>query len=138
MNPASADVAAMLEGAGAALSVTLVLATNLFVGREPSDPSTCVTVFDTPGRAPLLTLAGDLGPNYHFPSIQIRVRDKAYLDGWNLIGSIRDYLHGLHGVNQGGSLYDVIRCSQDPSFLEWDERGRCSFVVTFDIARNWP
>lgn len=135
MNPASKDIADLLA-ASTSLTETLTLASNLFVGREPPEPDLCVTVFDTPGSPPDLTLSGQTPPGYYFPSVQVRVRSGGYPQGWALINSIKEYLHGMNGVSQGGSVYDKIACSQEPSFLQWDEQGRVVFVTTMTTARR--
>lgn len=135
MNPAAKDLADLILSS-TTLTEVLVAAENLFIGREPAEPDLCVTLFDTPGSPPDLTLAGQDDPGYYFPSVQVRVRSRTYPAGWALVNSIKDYLHGLHGISQGGSTYDKIACAQEPFFLQWDEDSRAIFVVTFDTARK--
>ena len=131
MNPASKDVKDLLEAEG---SLGLTFKTNLFVGNEPTEPDDCVTIFDTPGSPPQLTLAK--GEDYFYPSIQIRVRDRDYLYGWDLMNDIKTLLHGWGQDTINGTYYAVIRCTQEPSLLDWDENGRARFVTTFDIQRR--
>ena len=73
MNATSVDIKDMLE---AESGLNLVFGVNLFVGREPSNPSDCVTIFDTLGMPPQLTF--DASERYEKPSIQIRVRSISY------------------------------------------------------------
>lgn len=133
MNAASVDIKDILDGES---SLGLTFATDLFVGKEPETPDNCVTLFDTPGEPPDLTLAGKDEDDYNYPYMQVRVRDNSYTDGWDTINSIKTYLHGLHGVTQGGSKYDLIQCVQEPALLDWDKNDRVRFVTTFRIHRK--
>lgn len=130
MNPTSEDIKDLLEGES---SLGLVFETNLFIGREPAEPADCVTIFDTPGRPQQLTLTQ--GENYFYPSIQIRVRNSEYLDGWDIIHAIRNFLHGKNHETVNGTDYNLIKCSIEPAMLGWDENNRVWFVTTFDIQR---
>ena len=131
MNPASVDIKDMLEGES---SLGLIFATDLFVGKEPSEPSNCVTIFDTPGYPDILTLEGD-GELYS-PSIQIRVRNTSYLTGWDLANDIRAVLHGKIGETWNGSEYDFIKCTGGPFLLDWDENDRARFVINLEMKRR--
>lgn len=130
MNASSIDIAGMLEEDS---SLGLALATNLFVGKEPTKPNICVTIFDTAGLPPQLALK-DQGLEY--PSVQIRVRNTDYENGWNLISTIKDYLHGRAQVYVGSVLYTVIYCSSGPALLDWDDNNRVRFIANFNIVRR--
>jgi len=110
---------------------------NLFIGREPSTkvaPDDCVTVFDTPGGPPQLTLAGN--ENYYYPSVQIRVRNNDYLTGWNLLYDIMVALHGRAQETWNGTLYSVIQAAGGPAFLDWDANNRARFIINFNMQRR--
>lgn len=130
MNPASQDIQGILAAAG----LGLVAGTNLFLGQEPAAPANVVTIYDTPGDAPMLTM--DRTERYDLPAIQIRVRNISYLAGYALIGDIKDELHGLAHQAQGGAVYELVRCDQDPFLLDYDETGRPRFVCNFSIQRR--
>jgi len=131
MNPPSEDVKDMLE---AESSLGLTFATDLFIGKEPAAPKNCVTIFDTPGFPPQLTL--DPGGEYYYPSVQIRVRNTSYSIGWNLIHDIMVSLHGRGHETWNGTLYTVIYCSSGPALLDWDENSRARFIVNFNLQRR--
>ena len=131
MNAPSVDVKDMLEGES---SLGLTFAQNLFVGFEPPEPDDAVTVFDTPGYAPDLNY--DKSERYDRPSVQVRVRSKSYTIGWNLINSIKRLLHGKAHETWNGTYYSLIKCTQEPAILDWDDKGRVRFVATFDIQRR--
>lgn len=132
MNAAAEDVKDMLE---AQSSLGLVFADNLFVGMEPTTPDNCVTIFDTPGAPPQMTLEGG-NDNYYYPSIQIRVRNNAYQAAWKLINDIRDLLHGQANEIWNETLYTVISCSGDPSMLDWDDNNRIRLIINFNLQRR--
>jgi len=131
MNPSSEDIAGMIE---AESDLGLIFQTDLFIGREPSTPDNCVTIFDTPGRGPQLTFTK--GEDYFYPSIQIRVRDRVYLDGWGVINDIKTLLHGKGQEWINGTYYSLIMCSMEPALLDWDESHRARFVATFEVQRR--
>jgi hypothetical protein len=131
MNPSSKDIADILEGES---SLGLVFGTNLFIGFEPDRPVNCVTIFDTPGEPPQLSLTK--GENYFYPSIQIRVRNDSYTDGWDVINDIKTVLHAWGQDTINGTYYSLIRCMQEPFLLDWDMHNRARFVSTFDIQRS--
>jgi len=132
MNAASIDIAAMLAAED---SLDLSLGVNIFVGREPSDPDNCVTIFDTPGGRPLTFLEPG-GDDYYSPTIQIRVRNNDYRIGYNLAHDIMVSLHGRAQQTWNGTLYSVVLAMADPALLDWDENGRARFVVNFDVQRR--
>ena len=133
MNPASKDICTLLEMDS---DLGLTFATDLFVGKEPASPDDCVTVFDIPGDAPLLTLAGKGGITYHKPAIQVRVRNNDYETGWELTHDIQVFLHGINGEIVGGSTYLLIQSVDAPFLLDWDENDRARFIATFSIQRS--
>jgi hypothetical protein len=131
MNPPSVDVKDMLE---AESILGLDIATDLFVGEEPITPDNCVTIFDTPGFAPQLTLTP--GEDYFYPSIQIRVRNRDYRTGWTLANNIKTVLHGKAQETWNGTLYSVIYCSSGTALLDRDEKRRARFVINFNLQRR--
>jgi len=133
MNSPSEDIKNMLV---ADTDLSLVFAENLFIAVEPTIPKNCVTIFDTPGGPPQLTLAGK-GKDYFYPSVQIRVRNTDYVTGWALIQDIRTSLHGrAQETSSDGTLYSVIYCSSGPAMLDWDENSRVRFIINFNLQRR--
>lgn len=132
MNPASLDIKDMLEVES---SLGLVFSQNLFIGNEPASPSDTVTIYDTGGWKPQLTF--DKEEKYERPTIQIRVRNTTYTDGWDIIQSIRDSLHGRAHETWNGTYYSVIVCTSDIGFLDWDNNRRARFVVNFNVQRRF-
>lgn len=131
MNAPAQDISDMLL---AETSLGLTFATDLFVGLEPPKPDNCVTIFDTPGFPPQLTLAK--GEDYFYPSIQIRVRNRTYQAGWSLIQDIRTSLHARGHEVWNGTTYEVIYCSSGPALLDWDENQQVRFIINFNLQRR--
>jgi len=130
MNPPSVDIKDILVAHG---SLGLTFDTDLFVGKEPTKPDDCVTIFDTPGFPP--DKFHDQSVNYNRPSIQIRVRNN-YLTGWALVNDIKNVLHNTGPETWNSTIYDSIFCSIEPALLDWDKNDRARFVTTFDIQRH--
>ena len=132
MNIPSVDIVDMLESDS---TLGLSFKTNMFIGKEPITPKDVVTVFDTYGRPPQLTMAGK-GESYFYPAVQIRVRSISYETGWELINSIMESLHGRAHETWGDTLYTVIYCSSGPALLDWDDNGLVRFIVNFNLQRR--
>jgi len=107
---------------------------NLFTGREPSTPNDTVTIFDTHGGPPQLTLTQ--GENYFYDSIQIRVRASKYRTGYLLAHEIMLSLHGRGQETWNETLYSVIFCTSGPAMLGWDDNNRVWFIINFEIQRR--
>jgi hypothetical protein len=131
LNAPSEDIKDMLQ---AEPSLGLTFATDLFIGQEPADPDNCVTIFDTPGAPPQLTY--NKAEKYQYPSIQIRVRNRAYMTGWTLANNIKDALHGRAHETWNATRYEVIISTNEPALLDWDENGRARLFINFDIQRR--
>ena len=129
MNPPSEDIKDILLLNS---SLGLVFNDNLYVGKEPTKPRDCMTIFDSGvfGQNLGLTEYG-----YERQSVQIRVRNMDYLTGWGVVQGIKEYLHGgTFEIN--GTVYTVIYCSSGPALLDWDDNGNVRFVVNFDMQRR--
>lgn len=112
----------------------LVFGTNLFIGREPAQPNETVTIFDVVGWAPELTF--DKNEVYERPAVQVRVRSRSYVAGWELLEQIVRRLHGVTQETWNGTLYSVIRCSRAPMLLDWDENARVRLIASFEMQRR--
>jgi hypothetical protein len=132
MNSSSEDVKDMLEEDS---SLGLEFGENLFIGKEPSSPQDCVTIYDTFGSPPQLTFDGK-DSLYEYPSIQIRVRNRKYQTGWALINDIMLSLHGRANETYNETLYTVIYCSSGPALLTWDDNEMVKFICNFNLQRR--
>jgi len=132
MNPVSEDIKdILLEDS----SLGLAFGTNLFIGREPSLHSNCVTIFDIPGYQPQLLLAGGEAGFFN-DSFQVRIRNTDYKTGYALANDIMVLLHGLEHVTYNSTLYMVIYCTSGPAMLGWDDNNRVIFIINFNLQRR--
>ncbi len=132
-NPASVDIRDLILLNQTPPLDDLEFGKNMFIGREPATPDDCVTIFDTPGFPPDPHM--DPESRYYRPSIQIRVRALRYESAYSMITTIKEAIHNLYlAIND--TVYTGILCSQEPALLDWDEKGRCRWVTTFDLQRR--
>jgi hypothetical protein len=131
MNALSVDIKDMLE---ADSSLGLAFGTNLAIGKEKPNPVECVTIFDTPGFPPDLTL--DKVHDYYNSSCQILIRGSDYPTGIVLARNIMVSLHSRVGSTWNGTLYTVIRATGEPSLLDWVENNRPRFIINFNCQRR--
>lgn len=131
MNSASEDIKDMLDGES---SLGLTYGTDLFIGKEPSTPDNCVTIFDTSSFPPMRAV--DPTVKYYYSSVQIRVRNKRYLDGYAVARNIFDSLHNRAQEMWNGTLYTVIQAAGEPALLDWDGNNRPRFIINFNMNRR--
>lgn len=132
MNSVSEDIKEFLLSYGESSGLDLV-GDPIYIGDEPTSPINCITIFDSGGYPPDLGL---MIQGYERPSMQIRVRNKKYLDGIHLAQRIKDALHGQAQITIGGTLYSVIQCTSGPAHLDWDNNRNARFFINFNIQRR--
>lgn len=130
MNAASIDIKDLLE---AEYDLGLIFSDNLFIGREPEKPDSCVTIYDTSGVPPSLSLDST---KYYYESIQIRNRNTSYEDGYNEAFAIMEFLNAKHGETVNGSTYTIVQCSTPPTLLQWDDSNRVIFITNYSLQRK--
>jgi len=128
MNITSVDIKDMLESES---SLGLNFGVDLFIGREPSTPNNCVTVFDSVGDISDLTLDGVVVLDY--PGIKIQVRNTSYLAAGNLCKQIKGFLNGKNNEIWTNTTYLVIKCVGGPALLDYDSNNRARWFVNFFI-----
>ena len=131
MNTPAVDIKDILKDES---SLGLTFATNLFVGKEPTSPDNCVTIFDTPGGKPLLTYKKE--EKYYYQSIQIRIRNNGYTEAFSLADEIEELLQGIAHETINKTYYSLIQTMGSPFLLDWDENGRSRVVINFNIQRR--
>lgn len=132
MNPCSIDIKDLIE---AESSLGLVFQQNLFIGREPSEPANCVTIYDPAGGSVDITANG-MTESYFRNPLQIRIRNTSYVTGMELADQILKVLHARNNDEVNDTYYALIRCSNPPSFLAWDDKNRVLIIINFQIQRR--
>jgi hypothetical protein len=103
---------------------------TLFLGQEPTTPDNVFTLYSTGGFAP------DAKYSYDRPTMMVRVRDFDYETGFALAKSIKDALHGLNNITEGGTRYIGIWAMNDVNSLGKDDNNRFIFTVNFRIHKT--
>ena len=111
----------------------LGFATNLWIGKEPTSPSDCVTIYDTPSFFAETTLDNQRLYNTHF---QVRVRYGDYVQGMALARNIMDSLHDRAQETWNGTLYTSITATGEPALLTWDGNNRAIIIINFYTKRR--
>lgn len=103
---------------------------GIFIGREPPEPDSTVTIYDTPGDAP--------NPKWLLdePRFQVRIRAKTYELAWAKAEAVKRALLGLPSQTVNGTVYVGIWLVSDTGFLMQDELNRTIFVQTYRIIRE--
>jgi hypothetical protein len=124
-------LAANISGATA-----LTLGTNLFLGRLPETPDTCVAIYETGGTVPSHTMGGASAPVVERSRVQIVVRSGNYSAGRTLAGDIWDTLEGIADEALTGVRYFRVTAVQSPFPLERDTTDRIIFTQNFDVLKE--
>ena len=111
----------------------LTLGTNLFLGRLPETPDTCVGVIQTAGVAPTDTF-GTSFPPLETQGLQTLVRATTYATAEALAVDVMKSLASVDNQTLTSTLYLKIEAQQSPFALERDYLERlvmsCNFLVT--------
>ena len=111
----------------------LTLGTNLFLGRLPETPDTCVGVIQTAGVAPTDTF-GTSFPPLETQGLQTLVRAPTYATAEALAVDVMKSLASVDNQTLTSTLYLKIEAQQSPFALERDNQERlvmsCNFLVT--------
>jgi hypothetical protein len=126
------DIATYLD----AQQASLTLGTNLFLGRMPDSPDTCVVLYEYGGSAPDNTMGSGL-PVLQNPSVQIAVRAVLYASAESLINLCWATLEGIVNMSLSGTRYNRVTAIQSPFVLERDSQDRVIFVQNFNVTRAY-
>ena len=111
----------------------LTLGTNLFLGRLPETPDTCVGVIQTAGVAPTDTF-GTSFPPLETHGLQTLVRATTYATAEALAVDVMKSLASVDNQTLTSTLYLKIEAQQSPFALERDYQERlvmsCNLLVT--------
>lgn len=132
MEPTAKDIATILDTEP---SLGLTLGTDLYYSRTPHSPDDCVTIVDTPGSEPMLTLQKNTS-NYFYPGISIQVRATEYEDAYASLLAISEYLHAQSNITIASTYYALIKALNEPQVLHYDENDRVIMFVNFDVQRR--
>jgi hypothetical protein len=115
---------------------TLVVGTNLFLGRLPEDPDTCVAIYETMGQSPDDTFGGSTVPVFENPRIQVVARAAAYADSASLAADIWTQLQKVDNETLTSTRYQRIESVQSPFALDRDQRERMVTVCNYQVQKT--
>ncbi len=124
------DVATYLD----AQLATLTIGVNLFVGRMPDAPDTCVTLFEYGGSAATETLGTGL-PVLENPRVQVLTRGVTYAATETMARAVWSALQAIQNSTLSGVLYQRMSAIQGPFPLERDTQDRILFVQNYMVMR---
>ena len=128
------DVGAYLDAQVSAAS--LAAGTNLFYGRLPDAPDTCVALYETGGGVPDDTMGNSSAPVFENPRVQIVVRADDYATAATLIGDCWDKLQLISNETLSSTYYARISAVQSPFALERDSQDRMVMACNFQIIKT--
>lgn len=125
MNAPSEDIKDILVTAGIG-----VFGTDLFIGREPTQPNDCITIYDTGG--------GEPNPKWLQDEVTIQIRSRAedYQTAYTNIYNARDKLLGRPAEVVNTTNYIGFWATTDIMAIEKDKKERSILVVNFRIVRE--
>ncbi len=131
---------AFLPDVGTYLAATvshtsLTLGTNLFLGRLPDEPDTCVALFETSGLVPIEAMGGSTLPAYIQPRCQTLVRAADYATAAALAEDVFKKLTLVDNEALSGTRYLRIAGIQAPFYLERDGQERVVFACNYQTQR---
>ena len=129
---------ALLDEIGTYLAAqvgSLTLGTNLFLGRLPDDPDTCVVVYEYGGEAPVNTMGSDAMPYVEQPRIQVLTRASGYSSARTLALQCWTAVEAVLNESLSGTLYHRVAANQSPFPLERDSQDRVLFAQNFRVQK---
>ena len=115
--------------------VSLTLGTNLFLGRLPETPDTCVAIIETAGQSSVDAMGGSTLPAYTRPRAQVLVRAVAYSDASDLAVDIYKKMQLIDNESLSGVRYLRADGLQSPFYLDRDMEERAVFSCNYQTLR---
>ena len=117
-------------------NVTLTLGTNLFLGRLPDDPDTCVSVQETGGQGPINTMSNNSAPVIEQPNVQTLIRASSYSTGRALAKDVFDQMNLVTNEDLSSTRYERIEAIQSPFPIMRDSQDRAVFSINFTCQKT--
>lgn len=113
----------------------LTLGTNLFLGRLPDSPDTCVALFEDTGGAPLDVYGGDTAPVIEQAGLAVHTRAASYATAQALAVDVMKVLSRVINESLSGTVYYKVVPRQSPFAFDRDAQDRALFSNTFDVVK---
>ncbi len=112
----------------------LTLGTNLFLGRLPDAPDTCVTLVQTSGTQPTDTFGASYPPLEN-QGLQTIVRAASYATAEALAVDVLKSLAAIENATLTSTWYLKIAAQQSPFALERDTQERMVFSCNYLVMK---
>lgn len=116
-------------------AVTLTLGTNLFLGRMPDDPDTCVAVYQTTGQAPTDVYGADSSPPLENVGLMVHTRAASYSTCESLAVDVMKTASKVINESLSGVRWLKVVPNQSPFALVRDDRDRMLFSCNFAAVK---
>jgi hypothetical protein len=131
---------ALLDDLGTYLSGdvgSLTLGTNLFLGRMPDTPDTCVAIYEYGGEVPVATMNAGAVPLVEQPRVQVVTRASGYATARTLATTIWASMEVLVNYDSltSGLRYHRVGALQSPFALERDTADRILVAQNFRVIK---
>lgn len=115
--------------------VTLTLGTNLFLGRMPDSPDTCVAIYETAGGVPDDVFGANSAPPIENAGLMCHTRATSYASCRSLAVDIMTTLSKVINETLTATTYYKISATQSPFALDRDEQERMVFSCNFTAVK---
>lgn len=122
--------------AAASISPSLTLGTNLFLGRRPDTPDSCVAIYETGGIAPQMQFGTSTVPGIETRGLQVITRALGYSTAESLCTDVWSALCLVDNELLSGTRYLLADPQQSPFALERDSQNRMLHAVNFLVSRE--
>jgi len=116
-------------------AATLTLGTNLFLGRLPESPDTCVAIYETAGTAPDDVFGANSAPPIENAGLMCHTRATSYSTCQTLAVDIMKTLSKVINETLTSTAYYKIEASQSPFGLMRDDQERMVFSCNFTAVK---
>ena len=117
-------------------TASLTLGTNLFLGRRPDTPDTCVALYETGGVPPQLVFGDNTAPPVETRGLQVVARAAAYSTSEALCTDVWVALCFIGNEVINSTRYLLADPVQSPFALDRDDQDRMLHVVNFLVSRE--
>jgi hypothetical protein len=114
---------------------TLTLGTNLFLGRMPDAPDTCVALYETGGQPPTDVFGADSAPPIETAGVMCHTRATSYSACQSLAVDIMKTISKVINESLSGTAYYKVQASQSPFALIRDDQDRMLFSCNFTAVK---
>lgn len=133
MNTSTEDLKGKLVASGVG-TFAATTGWGIFIGNEPENLDTTITLYDTGGPKPETAQDRSVDPLKR-EGIQVRVRGTGYKTAYTKIETVVDTIVGYGKFSVGTTRYKGIFRTSDILFLEQDDSDHYIWVVNFQAVR---